>query len=164
MAKPPRRDLRSLLLVPQQDLTNQIDARIEKLGFPSLRPAQAQLLALVEAGGLRLTDLVGAMKLPKQTLGDMIDDLETQRLVERYPDPEHGVIKRVRLGPRGKALAAEVRKVSDVTETKWAQVIGKGKMKTLRSLLEELAVGIEPPISRDTANGRGRAGVKKRQA
>ena len=29
-----------------------------------------QLLALVEPTGVRLTDLVGSMKLPKQTLGD----------------------------------------------------------------------------------------------
>jgi len=157
MAKSSRRDLRSLLLVPQHDLTNQIDARLDKLGFPALRPAQAQLLALVEQGGLRLTDLVAATKLPKQTLGDMIDDLEAQRLVERYPDPEHGVIKRVRLGARGKALAGEMRKVSDAAETRWAQVLGKGKMKTLRSLLEELAVGIEPPIDADRGNGNGNA-------
>lgn len=143
MAKLPRRDLRSLLLVPQHDLTTQIDARLDKLGFPPLRPAQAQLLALVEPGGVRLTDLVNATKLPKQTLGDMLDDLEAQRLVERYPDPEHGVIKRVRLGPRGKALAGEVRKVSDVAEQRWAQVLGKSKMKTLRALLEELAHGLD---------------------
>lgn len=156
MAKSSRRDLRSLLLVPQHDITNQIDARLDKLGFPALRPAQAQLLALVESGGLRLTDLVGAMKLPKQTLGDMIDDLESQRLVERYPDPEHGVIKRVRLGARGKALAGEVRKVSDVAETRWASVLGKQKMKTLRGLLEELAGGLETPIDTDVTNGRKR--------
>jgi DNA-binding MarR family transcriptional regulator len=119
-----------------------IDARLDKLGFPALRPAQAQLLAFVEPGGVRLTDLVEAMKLPKQTLGDMLDDLESQKLIERYPDPEHGVIKRVRLGPRGKALAGEVRKVSEGAETKWAGVIGSKKMKTLRILLEELAVGL----------------------
>jgi DNA-binding MarR family transcriptional regulator len=130
-------------MVPQFDLAAQIDARMDKLGFPALRPVQAQLLALVEPGGVRLTDLVGAMKLPKQTLGDMLDDLENQRLVERYPDPEHGVIKRVRLGQRGKALAGEVRKVSDTAEAKWAQVLGKGKMKTLRTLLEELASGLD---------------------
>jgi DNA-binding MarR family transcriptional regulator len=142
MAKAPRRDLRSLLLVPQQDLHVLIDARLDKLGFPALRPAQAQLLAMVEPGGVRLTDLVDAMKLPKQTLGDMLDDLENQKLIERYPDPEHGVIKRVRLGARGKTLAGEVRKVSDNAEAQWGKVIGKAKMKTLRTLLEQLATGI----------------------
>jgi DNA-binding MarR family transcriptional regulator len=156
MAKGTRRDLRSLLLVPQHDLSALIDARLDKLGFPALRPLQAQLLALVEPGGVRLTDLVGAMKLPKQTLGDMLDDLEAQRLVERYPDPEHGVIKRVRLGARGKALAGEVRKVSDNAEAKWAQVLGKTKMKTLRLLLEELATGLDPMVDEPPSNGARR--------
>lgn len=158
MAKPPRRDLRSLLLAPQQDLTSQIDARLDKLGFSALRPAQAMILSLVEPGGLRLTDLVNATKLPKQTLGDMLDDLEAQRLVERYQDPDHGVIKRVRLGSRGKALAAEVRKVSDVAEARWAQVIGKTKMKQLRALLEELAGELEAETlpSRQPESGKRR--------
>jgi DNA-binding MarR family transcriptional regulator len=160
MAKSPRRDLRSLLLVPQHDLTQQIDARLEKLGFPPLRPAQAQLLALVEPGGLRLTDLVAVMKLPKQTLGDMIDDLETQRFVERYPDPEHGVIKRVRLGARGKALAAEVRKVSDASEARWAEAIGKGKMKTRRALLEELGRPRRAPPTATAEASAARAGLR----
>jgi len=142
MAKSPRRDLRSLLLTPQQDLMILIDARLEKLGFPALRPVQAQLLALVEPGGVRLSELVDAMKLPKQTLGDMLDDLESQRLVERYPDPEHGVIKRVRLGARGKALAGEVRKVSDTAEARWAKMLGTKKMKQLRGILEELVGGL----------------------
>jgi DNA-binding MarR family transcriptional regulator len=138
------------LLVPQHDLTAQIDARMDRLAMPALRPAQTQLLAFIEAqgggrgdGGVRLTDLVSSMKLAKQTLGDMVDDLETQKLVERYADPEHGVIKRVRLGGRGKALAGEVRKVSDATEAKWAKVLGKKKMSMLRALLEELAEGLQ---------------------
>ena len=33
-------------------------------------------------------------------------------MVERFPDPDHGVIKRVRLGPKGKVWAAEVKRVA----------------------------------------------------
>jgi DNA-binding MarR family transcriptional regulator len=142
MAKQLRRDLRSLLHTPQFDLTAQVDARLSRMGFPALRPAHSQLLALIEPGGLRLTELVTAMNLPKQTVGDMIDDLEGLRLVERYPDPEHGVIKRVRLGVKGKAWANEVRKVADAAEAGWATRLGKTKMKALRTLLEELAVAL----------------------
>ena len=138
MAKQLRRDIRALLLAPSSDLAVQVDDRLRKLGYPSLRPAQTQLLTLVEDGGKRLTDLVDAMHLPKQTLGDMIDELERQKLVERYPDPEHGVIKRVRLASRGRAWASEVRKVAEATETRWAAALGKTKLKALRGLLEEL--------------------------
>jgi DNA-binding MarR family transcriptional regulator len=144
-----QRDLRALLHVPQHDLQSQLTSRLERLGFPALRPGQAQLLSAIgtvgsgEQAGVRLSDLVAAVSLPKQTVGDMLDELEEMRMVERFPDPDHGVIKRVRLGPKGKVWAAEVRRVSAATEARWATQLGTKKMRSLRALLEELAATVE---------------------
>jgi DNA-binding MarR family transcriptional regulator len=138
------RDLRTLLDVPQHDLQSQVTSRLQRLGFPALRPAHIQVLSAVAPdAGVRLADLVAAVSLPKQTVGDLIDDLEQMKMVERFPDPDHGVIKRVRLGPKGKVWAAEVRKVAAATEARWANRLGSKKMKSLRALLEELAATVE---------------------
>jgi len=143
------RDLRSLLHVPQHDLQAQLASRLERLGFPALRPALVQLLSVIGSGvavadtGVRLSDLVSEVSLPKQTVGDLLDELEDMRMVERFPDPDHGVIKRVRLGPKGKVWAAEVKRVSAATEAKWATRLGSKKMRSLRALLEELAATVE---------------------
>jgi DNA-binding MarR family transcriptional regulator len=150
------RDLRALLHVPQHDLQAQLSSRLERLGFPAMRPAQVQLLSLIggvggrdtsadpnDTRGVRLSDLVSLLSLPKQTVGDLLDELQEMRMVERFPDPDHGVIKRVRLGPKGKAWATEVKKVSAATEAKWANRLGSKKMKSLRALLEELAATVE---------------------
>ena len=147
------RDLRTLLNVPQHDLQTQVSSRLERLGFPALRPAHVQVLNVIPTEGIRLADLVSAVSLPKQTVGDLIDDLETMRMVERFPDPDHGVIKRVRLGPKGKVWAAEVKRVAAATEARWATRIGTKKMKSLRALLEELAATVEDHPSART-NGR----------
>ena len=163
MAKAPRRDLRTLLHLPQHDLSAQIDARLARLGFPALRPAHTQLLGLLEHGGVRLTELVDQLGLPKQTVGDMISELEQLGLVERYPDPDHGVIKRVRLGAKGKQWAAEVRRVADTAEGAWAGRLGRTKMKTLRDLLEQLAELVEPPHD-DQAHANGEAQRRPRRA
>jgi len=143
------RDLRSLLHVPQHDLQAQLASRLERLGFPALRPALVQLLSVIGTGvvateeGVRLSDLVSEVSLPKQTVGDLLDELEDMRMVERFPDPDHGVIKRVRLGPKGKVWATEVKRVSAATEAKWALRLGTKKMRSLRALLEELAATVE---------------------
>ena len=140
------RDLRALLHVPQHDLQAQVASRLQRLGFPALRPAHVQVLSAVAASteaGVRLADLVGEVGLPKQTVGDLIDDLEQGKMVERFPDPDHGVIKRVRLGPKGKAWAAECRRVAAATEARWATRLGSKKMNSLRALLEELAATVE---------------------
>ena len=154
---PRGRDLRQLLHVPQHDLQAQVASRLERLGFPTLRPAHVQLLSAISttaSDGVRLADLVAEVSLPKQTVGDLIDDLETMRMVERFPDPDHGVIKRVRLGPKGKVWAAEVKRVAAATEARWATRLGSKKMRSLRALLEELAATVEErPSSR--ANGAG---------
>lgn len=132
-------------------------SRLSRLGFPVLRPAQLQLLGAMAATGpegLRLADLITAVSLPKQTVGDLLDDLETMKMVERFPDPDHGVIKRVRLGPKGRTWAAEVRRVAAATEARWATRLGSKKMKSLRALLEELASTVEERApARNGVNG-----------
>jgi DNA-binding MarR family transcriptional regulator len=144
------RDLRALLHVPQHDLQSQLASRLERLGYPALRPAQIHIMSSIGTpdAGVRLSDLVAEVALPKQTVGDLLDELEEMRMVERFPDPDHGVIKRVRLGPKGKTWAQEVRRVSAATEAKWATRLGSKKMKSLRSLLEELAATVERPAAR----------------
>ena len=137
------RDLRTLLDVPQHDLQAHLTTRLSRLGFPALRPAQVHLLGAITPEGVRLADLVTAVSLPKQTVGDLLDDLEAMKMVERYPDPDHGVIKRVRLGPKGRAWAAEVKRVAAATEARWATRLGSKKMRSLRALLEELASTVE---------------------
>ena len=133
MATNKRRDLRSLLSVPHLDLQQQVTSRLTRRGFPQLRPAQSQLLTLIEPGGVRMADLVAASGLAKQTVGDVIDDLESLKMVERYADPEHGVIKRVRLGVKGKLWAAEVRKVAEAAEAQLEATLGRGKVIAVRT-------------------------------
>jgi DNA-binding MarR family transcriptional regulator len=153
------RDLRALLHVPQHDLQSQLAIRLERLGFPSLRPAQLQVLSGVGSSldtstGVRISDLVAEVGLPKQTVGDLLDELESMKLVERFPDPDHGVIKRVRLGPKGKVWASEVKKVSAATEAKWATRLGSKKMRSLRALLEELAATVEDRVAAQVNGAR----------
>ena len=159
-------DLRALLNVPQDDLQAQLMSRLERLGFPALRPAHIQLLNAIgglsrgvvdaETRGVRLSDLISMLSLPKQTVGDLLDELEQGKMVERFPDPDHGVIKRVRLGPKGKVWAAEVRRVSAATEARWANQLGSKKMRNLRALLEELAATVEAPAAKSTSARKAR--------
>ncbi len=163
---PSNRDLRALLHVPQHDLQAQLTSRLEQLGFPTLRPAQLQLLGAINrasSAGVRLSDLVAEVRLPKQTVGDLLDELEEMRMVERFQDPSHGVIKRVRFGPKGKVWAAEVRRVSAETEARWATRLGTKKMRSLRALLEELAATVDA-TSDKPKNGKSSHATPKTRA
>ena len=163
------RDLRALLHVPQHDLQAQLASRLERLGFPALRPAQLQIMTTINTvaggeastAGVRLSDLVADVALPKQTVGDLLDELEAMKMVERFPDPDHGVIKRVRFGAKGKVWAAEVKRVSAQTEARWATRLGTKKMRSLRALLEELAATVEDRPQRGSSNGVKHKSVRR---
>ncbi|HLL26007.1 MAG TPA: MarR family winged helix-turn-helix transcriptional regulator [Kofleriaceae bacterium] len=115
--------------------------------------------------GVRLSDLVSEVALPKQTVGDLVAELEELKMVERFPDPDHGVIKRVRLGAKGKVWAQEVRRVSAATEAKWTTRLGSKKMRSLRALLEELAATVEErPLKSVTNGARTNAASEERPA
>lgn len=142
MAKNIRRDIRTLLSFAVHDLQAQVNTRLAKKGYPVLRPAQAHVLAFVDATGLRLSELITRCGLAKQTVGDVVDELERLKMVERFADPNHGVIKRVRLGQKGRAWAADMRKVADAVEAQWETLLGKTKVRELRRLLEDLTAAL----------------------
>ena len=81
-------------------------------------------------------------------------------MVERFPDPDHGVIKRVRLGPKGKVWAAEVKRVSAADRGPLGHRLGSKKMKSLRALLEELAATVEDRGDGARTNGVARQALR----
>ncbi|MGE0397195.1 MAG: hypothetical protein AB7T06_10785 [Kofleriaceae bacterium] len=93
--------------------------------------------------GVRIQEVVGALSMPKQTVGCLLDELEVSKMIERLADPDHGGIRRVRLGAKGMAWAAEVNRSLAATEADWTTRLGSKKMKSLRTLLEELAVTVQ---------------------
>jgi DNA-binding MarR family transcriptional regulator len=132
-----RPHLASLLLAAQFDVTANAHGRMAPLGLRPLRPERVQLLALVDAGVVRLPALARAMNLPRQSVGSLVDSLEALGFVERHPDATLATVKRVRLGPVGRTWATAIRKAADNIEAQWRSRLGKRELAALRALLEE---------------------------
>lgn len=146
-------DIRTLLTVPHSNLESRLAARLDRSAFPALRPGHIRVLGAIERltsmdaddgqRGVRIQEVVGALSMPKQTVGCLLDELEVSKMIERLADPDHGGIRRVRLGAKGMAWAAEVNRSLAATEADWTTRLGSKKMKSLRTLLEELAVTVQ---------------------
>jgi DNA-binding MarR family transcriptional regulator len=132
-----RPHLGALLLAAQFDVTTHANGRMAPLGLRPLRPERVQLLALVDAGVVRLPALAKAMNLPRQSVGSLVDSLEALGFVERHADSTLATVKRVRLGPVGRTWATAIRKAADKIEAQWASRLGKRELAALRELLEE---------------------------
>ena len=77
----------ALLLRAAHTVNRAIAAEIERAGF-SYRPGHGAVLARLEPGGVRMTELAGRVGVTKATLTQLVDELETAGYLQRdvqYP-------------------------------------------------------------------------------
>jgi DNA-binding MarR family transcriptional regulator len=133
-------DVTRLLLEARRALAGELDADLEERGFPDLRPGHTTLfLSIDRRSGSRLTDLAEQVRLTKQGMMLLVDDLESRGYVRRVPDPSDARAKLVRLTARGRRAAAECRRAVQGLEQRVRWQLGDRRYDTLREVLEELS-------------------------
>ncbi|WP_374100971.1 MarR family winged helix-turn-helix transcriptional regulator [Streptomyces phytophilus] len=83
------------------DMARQVD--------PGLEPGAYAMLAQLEAGGRRATELAGYFNIGKATVSRQLHALEELGLVDREPDPADGRAALVRLTDEGRRRMLRVR-------------------------------------------------------
>src|SRR5215467_15194486 len=101
----------ALLRIPREAAIKQVVAGLVAAGFGDVRPAHFTVFQHLPPEGMRLTALAEAALLTKQSMGYLVDDLETLGYVERVPDPADRRAKLVRLTTRGWQVDDTVRAV-----------------------------------------------------
>src|SRR5262245_61136467 len=120
-----RRMIGALLRIPREAAVRQVLAGLAARGFGDLRPAHFTVFQHLPPIGMRLTALAEAALLTKQSMGYLVDDLETLGYVERVPDPADRRAKLVRLTMRGQQVDDTVRTVIRQIEADWAARMGQ---------------------------------------
>lgn len=137
-----RRMIGALLRIPREAAVKQVVAGLVAAGFGDVRPAHFTVFQHMPPEGIRLTALADAALLTKQSMGYLVDDLESRGYVERVPDPADRRAKLVRLTGRGQEVEWTVREVIRRVEKDWAARLGEDEyrhlVRLLRSLIEIL--------------------------
>ncbi len=117
---------------------DRIYERITARGFPSLTRAQFELIRWPGIDGLRPGEVAQLSGLSKQTVNDLLGELERAAYVERHPHPEDRRARVVKLTARGKELQRSAHETSRALEAAWASTVGAKRFAALRSTLEEM--------------------------
>ena len=133
-----RRMIGALLRIPREAAIRQVLAGLAASDFGNVRPAHFTVFQHLPPEGMRLTALAEAALLTKQSMGYLVDDLETLGYVERVPDPADRRAKLVRLTPRGRQVDDTVRAVIRQIEADWAARMGQEDYRRLVKLLRAL--------------------------
>jgi DNA-binding MarR family transcriptional regulator len=112
--------------------------------IPAIRPAHTQLLPHIDLEGTKLTDLARRVGATKQAVGELVDALEAQGLVERVPDPLDRRAKLVRFTDRGKKELVAGLELLRAMEGELAEDLGQARMKRLGQTLRRLIDLLEP--------------------
>lgn len=112
--------------------------RFRASGFGDLRESHGPLFAFLPAGGARLTELADRARTTKQSMGELVTELESLGYVRREPDPSDGRAKVVTFTAKGRRAAKiGVQAVAD-QERAWGERIGHERVIALREALEEI--------------------------
>jgi DNA-binding MarR family transcriptional regulator len=153
---PTRLPMIRLLGVAFDHFSTEHTQRVAAAGYPDIRPGHGCVFGGIDPeNGSRLTDLADRAMMTKQTVGEVVSDLEKRGYVERVPDPEDGRAKIIRLTAQGREVYLTGWQLNDELEKEWAARFGEDRVAALREALElvhaKRFAGIAPPAPRGEA-------------
>lgn len=136
-----RLPLAALLDAGKELVTDELHRRLRAAGYEEVRPGHGCVFRHISAEGSRLTELAERAGMTKQSLGEVVADLEQLGYVERAGDPDDRRAKIIRLTERGIAARSEAQRAFAEIEASWAGEYGAKRVASLRGLLEEIVLG-----------------------
>jgi MarR family transcriptional regulator, lower aerobic nicotinate degradation pathway regulator len=112
---------------------------VEECKAFDLTPVQyAALIAIHTHPGIDATRLSAVIAFDRSTLGNVIERLETKKLIERKPAPDDKRIKLLHITRSGVTLLREIAPSVDRAQTRMLQPLRSADRKALLALLAEL--------------------------
>ena len=131
-----RRPLIRLLDIAFSEYDAEVMRRLATTNYSDIRPAHGCVFGNVDPDGTRLTDLADRAHMTKQSVGEVVTDLQQRGYVERVPHPNDGRAKIIRLTARGREAQALGWTIIDDIEREWTERFGTERIAALREALE----------------------------
>jgi DNA-binding MarR family transcriptional regulator len=117
---------------------DQMYERLVTAGYPDVTRSQFALLRFPGVDGMRPGEAAELAGLSKQTVNDLLSELERNGYLERRPHPADGRGRIVRLTQRGRRLQHTTHQISRQLEADWASHIGQDRFASLKKTLEDM--------------------------
>ena len=111
-------------------------------GFDDLGRAHVRLFRYPTAEGVRPSELAERLQVSKQSVNDLLRDLEARGYLVLEPDPADGRARVVHLTERGRALEDASYEGAEAAQQLIADRLGVRRFAQLRDALQEVSASI----------------------
>jgi DNA-binding MarR family transcriptional regulator len=134
----------ALLRFALQLLRERIYEGVVAAGFKDVRPAHVTLFRWPGPDGQRPSALATAAGITRQSVNDLLRDLEERGYLTLEPDPADDRARAIRLTARGHRLHKTALAVHERIERDWERTIGAKTFAHLRRGLERVTREVVP--------------------
>jgi|SRR5580704_905620 DNA-binding MarR family transcriptional regulator len=124
-----------LLLRAHRSFGARFLAGLEVLGYPTFTVAHLSLLPNIAPTGTRASVLAERTGMSKQSVAQLLSELEADGYIRREKDADDGRAAVVRLTSRGEAVYRDAKKVKRDIEREYERRLGEEGFATLRRAL-----------------------------
>jgi DNA-binding MarR family transcriptional regulator len=135
----PPLDFGILLGLAYQGFVDRLRADLSRRGFDDLGGAYGYVFRALADEQPSQRQLARRLGITDQGMAKIIAEMVERRYVERVRDVKDSRVKRLRLGPRGRAALGAARRFHDGFERELGKTLGKHAVRTLRGSLERIA-------------------------
>ncbi|MGH3089610.1 MAG: MarR family winged helix-turn-helix transcriptional regulator [Rubrobacteraceae bacterium] len=129
----------ALLRATWKGVRDHIDEAVKEAGYVDLGSSHVSLFRHPTLDGMRPTDLAEEVQISKQTVNDLLGDLERQGYIRRDVDPADRRSRLIRLTAKGMKLEDTVRLAARDAERQIERELGRDQFRSFREALVEAA-------------------------
>ncbi|MBC7871891.1 MAG: MarR family transcriptional regulator [Chitinophagaceae bacterium] len=127
-----------LFLQAHRDFSNRAVEKLHARGHSGLSLNHTALLANLDLEGTRITTLAERASITKQSMGELVQDLEQKGYVQRTPDATDRRAVMIQFTDSGWQYLHDAYAIKREIEAEYAAIIGEIGMAALRDCLKAL--------------------------
>jgi DNA-binding MarR family transcriptional regulator len=131
-------DLGILLGIAWQEFVRELQGAHQAAGFTDIGRSDGVVFRSLDVRPMTVSELATRLEISKQGAAQIVDDMEHRGYVERYPDPDDGRARLIRLSERGRHALATARRFHRDYERRLVRAHGAEAVATLRAMLEAI--------------------------
>jgi DNA-binding MarR family transcriptional regulator len=135
----------ALVTIIDHEGRRRVTAALHSQGFLDFRSTYQEVFMLTRAEGSRITELAELAQITRQSMSELVAELERRGYVERIPDPTDRRAVLVRRTARGWQVNAIARQVVEEAQREWAAQVGEREYMQALAVLRKIVAIIASP-------------------